>query len=518
MARRIQSALTPLLYRLYPVVLHYTDAEASAALDPEAPAVDSEAEARDVLLSLTDRLGHDPHQLFTAALDAPGLAALQRQLNIPLREFNATLATLGERYPAIDYSQQHAEDFSDYLRGLRNHLANRVRWARWDRFSAFDPQPDWPQLRRVQSITPDPTWATTIDTLSPELMDARIEAELARLLGTVPPVTGPPLPALSDCSRANAQLIDGTAAYLAKLVRAWLVRHGMPIERPWANDEESGRELRAVLDAAGALDFTELSLPSALRWLEVLNTWPAGMPLTNDHDALGITADDLDYQKAEERRQRAERARQQRIVPIDDQPFDLDEGFNALQEALARSLEKTPRFLSARRRFASLQEIDEQSGRGGPPGGSSGASRRPREPTTQQKLGIGFAGEWLAYQWLAQQYGPDFTQDCWVSEYRERLFPGAGNDGLGWDFEVPVRRGKHYYEVKTTLGDGGQIELGETQVIAAQENARNTSWRLLVITNALNENRRIQMLRNPFHPDSRGRYSYVGQGLRLRYA
>jgi len=54
-------------------------------------------------------------------------------------------------------------------------------------------------------------------------------------------------------------------------------------------------------------------------------------------------------------------------------------------------------------------------------------------------------------------------------------------------------------------------------VIAAQEKARNRQWRLLVITNVLNENRRIRMLRNPFDPVSRGRYSFVGQGLRLRY-
>ena len=137
--------------------------------------------------------------------------------------------------------------------------------------------------------------------------------------------------------------------------------------------------------------------------------------------------------------------------------------------------------------------------------------------STQQKLAVGFAGEWLAYQWLAQQYGPDFTQECWVSTYREQLFPGSGDDSLGWDFEVPMRHGMHYHEVKATVSDGGQIELGETQVIAAQENARNRQWRLLVITNVLNENRRIHMLRNPFDPASRGRYSFVGQGLRLRY-
>ena len=93
-----------------------------------------------------------------------------------------------------------------------------------------------------------------------------------------------------------------------------------------------------------------------------LSIWPTGMPLTDDLSALGITSDDLDYQKAEERRQRAERARQQRIVPIDDEPFDLNEGFGALREALARSLERTPSaFLGTRSGdFAGLQVVDEQ--------------------------------------------------------------------------------------------------------------------------------------------------------------
>jgi hypothetical protein len=518
MARRIQSALTPLLYRLYPVVVHYTDAETAAPLDPDAPAVESEAEARGVLTALAGRLGQDPSQLLAAALDAPNLATLQRQLNIPLREFNATLSSLGDRYPVIDYSQEHAEDFSDHLRQVRDRLLDRLRWARWVRFAAFDPQPDCPQLRRFESIGPDPEWGTTVDTLSPDLMDARIEEDLSRLLGAAPPTSGPALPRLGDCAKANAELVTGTAPRLVKLVRAWLVRRGLPIGKPWADEEEAGRELLAALDAAGGLDFAELTLQDVLRWLQTVDIWPAEMPPTDDLAALGITADDLDHQKAEEQRQRAERARQQRIVHIDDEPFDLEEGYSALREALAQSLGKTPGFLATRRRFVGLKEVDSRPGGGfRPGGGGSGTSRRPPELSGQQKLAVGFAGEWLAYQWLAQQYGRDFTQDCWVSRYREQLLPGSGDDSLGWDFEVPVRHGKHCYEVKTTLGDGGQIELGETQVIAAQENARNRQWRLLVITNVLNENRRIHMLRNPFDPASRGRYSFVGQGLRLRY-
>jgi len=87
------------------------------------------------------------------------------------------------------------------------------------------------------------------------------------------------LPRLSDCARANAELVDGTATRLVKLVRAWLVRHDLPIEQPWADKEGAGRELLVALDAARALDFAKLTLPDVLQWLQVLEIWPPEMPL-----------------------------------------------------------------------------------------------------------------------------------------------------------------------------------------------------------------------------------------------
>lgn len=95
-------------------------------------------------------------------------------------------------------------DFSDHLRCLRDRLLDRLRWARWDRFAALDAQPDWPQLRRVESLGPDPHWGTTIDKLSSDLMDARIEEGLVQLLGAVPPTSGRPLLRLNDCSCGRA--------------------------------------------------------------------------------------------------------------------------------------------------------------------------------------------------------------------------------------------------------------------------------------------------------------------------
>ncbi|MET8323333.1 hypothetical protein [Micromonospora sp. NPDC005189] len=71
--------------------------------------------------------------------------------------------------------------------------------------------------------------------------------------------------------------------------------------------------------------------------------------------------------------------------------------------------------------------------------------------------------------------------------------------------------------LNSPAGAGGRTELGETQVIAAQENAHNRRWRLLVITSVMSENRPIHMLPIPFDPASRGRYHFAGHGVRLEH-
>jgi hypothetical protein len=122
MARRIQSALAPLLYRLYPVVVHLAGIEAAAPFDPDAAMVESELEAHDALVAVADRLGRNPDEVLHAALDASSIGGLQRALGLPLQEMNATLASLGVRYALIDYSGQHADDFADHLRSRRDQL------------------------------------------------------------------------------------------------------------------------------------------------------------------------------------------------------------------------------------------------------------------------------------------------------------------------------------------------------------------------------------------------------------
>ncbi|MDP8928832.1 MAG: hypothetical protein M3O70_09720 [Actinomycetota bacterium] len=517
-ARRIQSSMSPLLERLYPIVAHYGGVQAATLFDPDTSSLVGESDTNEALARIANKLPLAPGQLLRLALDASTLDGLRTSLGLSLTELNDTLIRLGGRYQPIDYSEQHSEDFADHIRRTRDRILDRIRWARWEHFTSYQPQSDWTTLRHLDAaVTCDPAWGVTVDSLTREAMDARIDAELERLLGADPPLTGPPLDPMDECAKKNTHLITTSIETLTETVRAWLTARGLPAEPPWTTPEAAARSLLDDLDAAGALDFAELGIDRTLRWLKVLGLWPPEMPLTIDLHDLGLRPDDIEAQRSQEALHRAEAAKARRTVHLDNQPFDLDSGLTAFATALDKSLDATPTFLTARNRFASLHDVPERrNGRRGSSGGSGGSTRQPRLSEAQREA-VGFAGEWLAYKWLARHHDEHFSPACWVSEYRETIFPGSGDDGLGWDFEVRTRQGLLMYEVKTSQGEGGQIELGESQVLAAQQNARNGRWRLLVITDVLNSNRQLSMLRNPFDPKCRGQYTFVGQGLRLRY-
>lgn len=106
---------------------------------------------------------------------------------------------------------------------------------------------------------------------------------------------------------------------------------------------------------------------------------------------------------------------------------------------------------------------------------------------------------------------------CWVSTNRRKAFPGPpGDDSLGHDFRIGSGRRRYMFEVKSTQGDGGRFELGESEVHAAQQHAGNDRWRLLMVTHAHTPDRmNIRMLPNPYA--KRGRYREEGGSLRFSY-
>jgi len=78
------------------------------------------------------------------------------------------------------------------------------------------------------------------------------------------------------------------------------------------------------------------------------------------------------------------------------------------------------------------------------------------------------------------------------------------------------------FEVKSMRAEPGalaEIEMGDSEVRAAQAAARGDRYRLLLVTSVLDAaDRRIHVLPNPFSAKGQGRFRVTGRGLRYQFA
>ncbi|MFJ5920967.1 protein NO VEIN domain-containing protein [Kitasatospora sp. NPDC092948] len=279
-------------------------------------------------------------------------------------------------------------------------------------------------------------------------------------------------------------------------------------------------EITARLEAAGALDFRMPGPDDVVAWLAALGQWPADLPRTADLKRHGLTPEDLDEARNETNRARAARERTRRLISVGNRQLDVHDGdFTELDVLLREALDAKPELVGGHHHFAHLTPVAPRSSAsraGHRPGGSRG--RADSGLSQAQRTAIGYAGEWYAYHWLCRQY-PGTDESSWVSTNRRGAFPGSpGEDGLGFDFRVGSGKQPLMFEVKATQGQGGQIELGESEVRAAQQHAGHDRWRLLVITSVLNVAQlQVHMLPNPFSVRGRGYYREEGGALRFTY-
>ena len=124
----------------------------------------------------------------------------------------------------------------------------------------------------------------------------------------------------------------------------------------------------------------------------------------------------------------------------------------------------------------------------------------------------------VALEWLKRHYD-NVDGNCWKSEYRDRVFGGiTGDDSLGYDFEVFEKRKRLHFEVKATSGERPLIELGPSEIRAAQKKGSANRYRILFISNVLApEARRILVLPNPFSESGRGYFRSVGSGVSYEF-
>lgn len=492
-----------------------------AAVERLSESISATYSRDDLLHVLTELCGDEDHAaaVLETATDAANADDLRRRLGVSLADFNTALGVYFPAVPPVSYGAAQAEEFDLRRRQRQRELVDWVRGARIGRFDAGQSQPDWLDLRNLSYLDPDPDWETTLDDISLELLDARMDDQMTLRFG--PRTNEGSLPDLDAVQAANGRPLRARLIEARRVLAAWCEREDAELPVAWTT-EAFDIELRQRLEEVGALDFRELSDAELAHWLDRTGAWPPGMTHSVAPDAHRLSQQEVNAQERADADAKAEKAMAAKRVHFQGSDVDLDQTMSTLVDRVTQFLETQPTSLDTAYRTSSLAEV---SGRARHTGADDGNGRRTpggpttKRPSTEQTNAIGLVGEMVAYHWLIKK-DPSGVVDasCWKSSNCGLVFDGAvGDDSLGYDFEVPRRGGSVMYEVKATTADAGMIELGETEVRCAQQFARSDRWRLLIVENAMSDAPRIYMLPNPFRHDSRGLFTFVGNSVRLRF-
>ena len=482
----------------------------------------AEVRSRDELVhSLAARCDADEAKakmILEAASDCADADSLRRRLNIPVLEFNESLSKYFPSLPLVDNGVEQRNEFNMRMAQRKPEIRDRLRRTRFPRFRRGELQKDWPHIRNLDFVEPDSRWAKTYDELGNHLIDERIDAQILDLLGPLP-VSDLVLPDWSDVQSVNGKSLRTKLSEACRTVRAWCDRHRVAAPSAWAS-EDVDVAAREALDQVGALDFAPLTDQDIAHWLARIGRWPDGMALYLDPKAHGLTEADMEAQQSAEAAARAVAARAARQVQFQGIEIDLDASMSTLVDHVHNFLSTEPTSLQTAYRTASVRKHPELSGIRSPSLKNrqrAGGVFVPRL-SQHQTSAIGLVGEMVAYHWLRQRDPGIVDESCWKSGNARFVLEGVkGDDGLGFDIEVPRRGGSVMYEVKASIGEPKAIELGETEVRCAQEFSRSERWRLLVVGDVLSTEPRVHMLPNPFHRNSDALFRFVGNSVRLKF-
>ncbi|MDP3400609.1 MAG: DUF3883 domain-containing protein, partial [Brevundimonas sp.] len=255
-------------------------------------------------------------------------------------------------------------------------------------------------------------------------------------------------------------------------------------------------------------------------WLQRLGLWPAGMQATLDRNALELGEEAVAAARARSDAEAAARRRQARSIEFNGKlrdPEDTD--WSVLEAELVRSLPqsllRTP--LGRPAALAAARPSVRQPGGTSTGGGTGGQTFAPSAKTEM----IGRLGELAVRHWLQARLPKQDIGAGWVSGNAEAFTGRQGNDGLGYDFEISWHRQTWQIEVKASLNDPRNFELGETEVRAGRAAARARSglqyWVAYVSNLSDPASAKIELIPNPLGEAGEAVLELAGEGLRYRF-
>ena len=489
-------------------------------LENELGASEDRAMLIDLLRTILPDGSATPDRIVEAAKMSLSIPELRAKLDLEFGAFNASLVATGS-LPDVDPDAQQAqfaffkEDRSMAINdALRNMVAPIIL--------GFEPDPRYHAARKaLESLQPDPDWLQRYDRIPEELMFVRLANWLAER--GAPPMEGNPhgLDELASVRVANAAALRKVVKVGQPLIRAWGVQRSKYVPDLWKDAGQAEATLRQKLDEAGAFDCRGWSEAELLTWFGRMGVWPAEMPKSLDRTELDVAETEVEAQAVRAREDREKRDRDARSVRVNGQrrdPQTVD--WLALSEELSTGL--TKKLLNRPiGTFADLAPAEQSRRRRRAPGTGGGGGGAYVGVPQEKKDMIGRLGELTVYHWLkARQPGHDIDA-CWKSSNGTPFTGREGRDGLGYDFRISHNKQTWYIEVKASVDDPCQFELGETEVRKARDIAQSRSADRYVIAYVAHVGNgaatTIDILPNPLAIDADGVLNIAGDSIRYTF-
>ena len=477
---------------------------------------------------------------------AMGKAAWRSLGNVAsLPRWNKALAALGERYTSVEnnrvneQAEVHLEATRPLLRGFARHVA--IVAGKPQMFheietvsESFKVGNNWRNLwwevpfRAIMDVLRDGYAQVRGIEGYMDALERAENAEELRAAFQEQDIAIEPNP--YEIARRNKDGLKKAVSSIQDLYRTWVEINYPDLTAPEPPEQPCKLDPEAYLCPWSETELVERAM-RAIDDKDFTAACDGGMRIDDIRDRLQLDSKDVKAQRQKRKDREREESRESRIFDVAGISVDADApDYTELWEQLHGLPDPTGPHAS-QDQFTPLAEFASASHSRGSASGRQRASGPSPSPVLHENAGmagvVGIVGEMHAYLYLQKEFGQHaVTPDAWVSANRLKALPlveGEPNrtdDSLGFDFRFGSDDARWHVEVKSTMGDDQQFELGTSQINEATRLAAgepNNRWRILRIRDALSCQPKFEWLPNPWHDGFAKHYRLLKGGMRVSY-
>lgn len=468
---------------------------------------------------------YPPKELIDACKKAANRFDLYKRLDMDYEKFNYILLGMGEPPLSNENEAELRRLYYTYLQSTREKIIERLRRYHVSDFRNGNELALYIDRKSLKFLKFNENWILTKETLEYEVVKAHICRLLTEALGDDVPEELEPL---AQVLEKNRKTVREFAREAMPIVRAWHLHNGVSLPASW---EEEPQVVARHIENSGLLDFQIVRSNEIPKLCLRAGCWSDQMPLTIDEGDLGLNENDIEK---EAKRRKDARGQQDvdhpiyqfagEILDTGDPDFplrymELVNEYQAKDETWSEGSQQGTRLVELEHPSSSVRDT-------GDGGERRGKNQVTQKSSSDQQQDIGWAGEYLAFEFLRRRYS-FVDESCWISKNRARSFAGdEGDDTKGFDFQVNTLQAELLYEVKSSLEDSGEFELTANEIRVASNTAKDDRrhYRILYVPYVFSPDKwlgkrdPVQDLPNPMLEKTCNRFKKVGRGsVRFRF-